>query len=87
MRLLRLQLTGPPLLYEVHSQLGKNVAENNSYVEKTTPGPSKFIQNSSSTGNKAGIRETKVTRRDWPSATTIPLGVLHGARIQDMLYS
>jgi hypothetical protein len=75
MWLLRSPPTGQPLLCEPLRTLlptRKNVAENNKYVEKETPRPSRFIADSSPTGNKAGMRRErawrKATRRQHPTA-------------------
>jgi hypothetical protein len=56
MRLLRLPLTGPPLLYEVHSQLAEMLRKT-THMSKKVSRPSKFIANSSLFGNKAGMSE------------------------------
>jgi hypothetical protein len=40
------------ILYEVHSQLAENAAEDNKYVEKWTPTLTKFIADSSLAGKR-----------------------------------
>jgi hypothetical protein len=58
MWLLMPPLTGPSLLCEVHLQLAEKLCKTTN-MSKKTPGPSKFIQDSSPLSNKVGMTRTK----------------------------
>src|SRR5215204_596075 len=57
MQLVRARLTEKPHSLRSSLPTRRNAAENNRYVEKETPRPSRFIADSSPAGNKADVRE------------------------------
>jgi hypothetical protein len=78
------------ILCEVSFQLPEMFRKTSEISKEKSPRPSKFIANSSPTGNKAGVRRVSVTQNN--TGGIVPMrkilqGVLRGDSIQCMLYS